>query len=88
MHRSCRPTVESVQPAIRIEPSAKQRLAASRTPAASSASASGTVTTPIDAAGLPLLTQALLDGGFDEAEIRAVMGGNVLGVLAQVLPEH
>jgi microsomal dipeptidase-like Zn-dependent dipeptidase len=46
----------------------------------------GSVTTPIDAAQLPHLTQALLDAGFTEAEIRAVMGGNLARFLAANLP--
>ncbi|NQX88773.1 MAG: dipeptidase [Halioglobus sp.] len=46
----------------------------------------GTVTTPFDTAGLAALTQALLDQGFSEAEIRAVMGENVKRYLMQQLP--
>lgn len=46
----------------------------------------GTVTTPFDAAGLVELTQALLDQGFTEAEIRLMMGANVLRFLLQQLP--
>jgi membrane dipeptidase len=41
----------------------------------------GTVTTAFDTSQLVLLTQALLDSGFSEAEIRAVMGGNALRVI-------
>jgi microsomal dipeptidase-like Zn-dependent dipeptidase len=46
----------------------------------------GAVTTPFDASGLPLLTEALLTDGFGEAEIAAVMGGNVRRLLEQTLP--
>ena len=46
----------------------------------------GSVTTPIGAAQLPHLTQALLDAEFKEAEIHAVMGGNMARFLATHLP--
>ena len=46
----------------------------------------GAVPVPFDAAGLPALTEALLDAGLDEATIRAVMGENALRLLAAVLP--
>jgi len=46
----------------------------------------GSVTTPIDAAQLPHLTQTLLDANFTEVEIRAVMGGNLLRFLSEHLP--
>ena len=46
----------------------------------------GFVRTPIDAAGLAALTDALLDAGFDEPQIRAIMGENVRRVLGLVLP--
>jgi microsomal dipeptidase-like Zn-dependent dipeptidase len=45
----------------------------------------GSVTTPWDTSQLALVTQALLDRGFTEDEIAAVMGGNVLRVLSEVL---
>jgi membrane dipeptidase len=35
----------------------------------------------IDVTGLPLLTQALLDGGFSRSDVAAIMGGNALRVL-------
>ena len=41
---------------------------------------------PFDAAGLPALTDALLDAGLDEATIRAVMGENALRLFAETLP--
>jgi membrane dipeptidase len=46
----------------------------------------GAVTTPFDARGLPLLTEALLADGFSESEIAAVMGGNVRRLLEASLP--
>jgi membrane dipeptidase len=46
----------------------------------------GAVTTPTDVTGLPLLTSALLQQGFSEAETGAVMGGNALRVLRATLP--
>jgi membrane dipeptidase len=46
----------------------------------------GAVGVPFDAAGLVHLTDALLEVGLDEAAIRAVMGENVLRVLAGTLP--
>ena len=47
----------------------------------------GAVPVPFDAANTIQLTSALLDVGLDEAAIRAVMGENVLRVLAVALPE-
>ncbi len=46
----------------------------------------GAVTTPFDASGLPLLTEALLADGFREEDIAAVMGGNVRRLLGETLP--
>lgn len=46
----------------------------------------GFVRTPIDAAGLPALTDALLASGLGEAQIRQIMGLNVQRVLERVLP--
>ena len=45
-------------------------------------------TTVVDASGLTLLTQALIRNGFTEQEIAAIMGGNVLRVLRQTLPQN
>lgn len=46
----------------------------------------GATATPFDATGLVLLTQGLLDAGFSEADIRAIMGGNVQRLLREQLP--
>lgn len=47
----------------------------------------GSVDAPFDAAGLPALTQALLDEGLSTAQIQKVMGGNMMRYLAGALPE-
>ena len=44
--------------------------------------------TMIDVTGLVLLTEALLEDGFTETEIAAIMGGNSLRVLRAVLPKQ
>lgn len=46
----------------------------------------GTVTVPFDAAGLPRLTDALLETGFSPGEIEQIMGGNVARLLRRTLP--
>nr|WP_218919382.1 dipeptidase [Longibacter salinarum] len=46
----------------------------------------GTVTPPFDAGGLSVLTDALLEEGFSESEIRRIMGGNVVRLLRRTLP--
>ncbi len=46
----------------------------------------GTVKPPFDAAGLPQLTEALLDAGFSASDIRQIMGGNAIRFLRNVLP--
>src|SRR6185437_12277392 len=48
----------------------------------------GAVTTPFDASGWPLVTDALLREGFSEQDIRKIMGENVVRVLLQVLPQQ
>ncbi len=48
----------------------------------------GAVTTPFDATGLVLVTDALLNEGFTEEEVAKVMGGNTLRVLRGALPSH
>ena len=45
----------------------------------------GAVTTPFDASGLPVVTQALVDAGLDDASIRRILGGNALRVLRVLL---
>ena len=44
----------------------------------------GAVPVPFDAAGLPALTDALMDAGLDEPAIRAVMGENALRLFAEI----
>lgn len=46
----------------------------------------GFVRTPIDAAQLPALTDALLSAGFSPPDVGRIMGGNVLELLARALP--
>ena len=46
----------------------------------------GATTTPFDTANVAHVTQALLDEGFTDDEIRKVMGGNVARVLKAALP--
>jgi microsomal dipeptidase-like Zn-dependent dipeptidase len=44
--------------------------------------------TVVDASGLTLLTEAMLKANFSPEEVAAIMGGNVLRVLRQTLPEQ
>ena len=46
----------------------------------------GTVRIEFDATGLARITEALMEGGFSEEEIRQIMGGNVLRLLRETLP--
>ncbi|MFT4518145.1 MAG: membrane dipeptidase [Halioglobus sp.] len=46
----------------------------------------GSTTTPFDTSELAILTQTMLDEGFSEREIRAVMGGNMKRFLREQLP--
>ena len=46
----------------------------------------GAVTTGFDTAHVAAITQALLDAGFDDGEVAAVMGGNALRLLRDSLP--
>jgi membrane dipeptidase len=46
----------------------------------------GAVTEPFDASGWALLTDALLQEGFSEQDIRKIMGENVVRVLLETLP--
>ncbi len=47
----------------------------------------GFVTTVVDSSGLAMLTDALLQDGFTETEIAAIMGGNAMRVFQQLLPD-
>lgn len=47
----------------------------------------GATRTTFDTTGLPLLTEALLQSGFSEADVAAIMGGNVLRLLLAQLPD-
>ncbi|HJU55194.1 MAG TPA: dipeptidase [Pyrinomonadaceae bacterium] len=46
----------------------------------------GAVTTPFDTTGLAQITDALIEEGFSEEEIRMIMGGNAVRLLRQSLP--
>lgn len=46
----------------------------------------GAVTEPFDTTGVVLITDALLEEGFTEEEVGAIMGGNVFRLLAETLP--
>ncbi len=46
----------------------------------------GSTTVPFDASDMVLLTQGLLNAGFNEAEVRAVMGENAMRFFARTLP--
>lgn len=48
----------------------------------------GAVIVPFDVTGLPQLTDALLAVGFSEAELRLIMGENVLRLLQTLLPPN
>ena len=41
----------------------------------------------LDTSGVGKVTEALIDAGFSDQEIRLVMGANVLRVLAETLPQ-
>ena len=47
----------------------------------------GAVTEPFDTTGLVQITEAMLDAGYSEQEIRMIMGENVLRFLAANLPQ-
>lgn len=47
----------------------------------------GAATTPIDVTGLPYIVQELINEGFTEREIRAIMGENVKRFLMEQLPK-
>jgi microsomal dipeptidase-like Zn-dependent dipeptidase len=46
----------------------------------------GSVTVPFDTTGVVLVTDALLEEGFTDEEVAAIMGGNVFRLLAETLP--
>lgn len=46
----------------------------------------GSVQTPFDTTGLPLITAGLLADGFSETDIAMIMGGNVVRLLQATLP--
>lgn len=46
----------------------------------------GTVTTPLDASEMPAITQALMDRGLSDEDIRMVMGGNTVRFFLDNLP--
>lgn len=48
----------------------------------------GAVSTPFDVTGLSALTAALQEAGLSDGDIRKIMGGNMLRVLAQTLPPN
>jgi len=48
----------------------------------------GAVSVPFDTAGLVQLTDALIESGFNDDEIRLIMGGNVARVLRNGLPQQ
>ncbi|MEI6666526.1 MAG: dipeptidase [Acidobacteriota bacterium] len=47
----------------------------------------GAISAPFDTTGVVLVTDALVRSGFSDVEIRKIMGGNVLRVLRQSLPD-
>ena len=47
----------------------------------------GAVTEPFDTTGLVKITEAMMDAGFSEPEIRMVMGGNAVRFFRENLPE-
>lgn len=48
----------------------------------------GAITVPINASGLPLLTEALLDAEFSFEDVAKIMGGNTLRFLQDNLPSQ
>lgn len=47
----------------------------------------GSVKAPFDTSGVGLITEALLNEGFNEDEITKIMGGNVIRLLSENLPD-
>jgi membrane dipeptidase len=48
----------------------------------------GAVTEPFDTTGLVEITEAMLDAGYSEPEIRMIMGDNVVKFLKENLPPN
>ncbi len=48
----------------------------------------GAVTVPFDASGMAVLTEALIQEGFSDAEIAKIMGDNAIELLAKNLPQR
>jgi microsomal dipeptidase-like Zn-dependent dipeptidase len=48
----------------------------------------GAIEASFDTTGLVLITQGLLEAGFSESDVGAIMGGNVLRLLQTQLPAH
>lgn len=61
--------------------------AAGRSQVAIGSDMDGALRSPIDAAGLPLLTDGLLEAGVDRSTVEGVMGGNAASFLRAALPE-
>lgn len=47
----------------------------------------GSVKAPFDTSGDALITEALISEGFSDSEIASIMGGNVLKLLSEVMPD-
>jgi len=78
----CDPTVPSIVKAIRY---AVDKVGVDHV--ALGSDFNGATHMPFDVTGLPQLTEGLLQAGFSEADIRAIMGGNVQRLLLQYLPK-
>ena len=79
----CEPSARGIARAIRY---AVDRVGAEHV--ALGSDFDGAVETPFDATGLAQITQALVDAKLDPDEIRLVMGGNVVRLLRETLPER
>lgn len=47
----------------------------------------GAVTVPFDTSGLVEITEALIEEGFNDSDIEKIMGGNVIRLLKEILPQ-